>query len=157
MTRSMKTQTIVIAAVITALSTWVIYQKHFQIAARIWQIEHHGLLTFAGYSIPVPRNWYVEEHGTNSQGLIRLDSAHRPTDNSWYPHATITLTDEPPITEIDKWTSLVISSFKSTGADPALRHMVSADGETFSCVGGEILPKPPGRNDPVPIGWHCRS
>lgn len=151
-----KTQIGVIVVGVIVLCAWVISQEHIQIAARIWQVRHRGLMTFAGYSIPVPANWYVQDDESHVQ-LLRLDSAHGPADHSWHPHATITFTDEEPLRDIDKWMSLVISSFKSQGADPAFRRLVSADGEEFSCAGGDILPKPPGSDDPAPVSWHCRS
>lgn len=152
-----KTQITVLAAGVIISCIWVISQEHIQIAASIWQIRHRGLMTFAGYSIPVPTNWYVQQDKPDLQLLIKLASSRGPTDQRWHPRATITLTDEPPLRDIDKWTSLVASSFKSQGTDPTLRRLVSADGEIFTCVGGDILPKPLRSGDPTPVAWRCRS
>jgi hypothetical protein len=157
MLRPTRTHIILIAAFILALSAWVAYQKRFQIAASIWQFRHSGVLSFAGYSIPVPANWYVQNDGTDAQTLFRLDSTRETSNNSWHPHATITFMDVMPIRDVDKWRSVAISSYKSQGAEPVLRTVVTADGETFSCIGGNVLTAPPNKNFPIPMAWHCRS
>jgi hypothetical protein len=156
MTRLTNKQIILVtAAVIVAVSAWGAYQKRFQMAAHIWQFRHRGLMSFDGYSIPVPANWYVQDGESDIERLFRMDSARGP--GKWNPSATMTFMDGPPLQDLDKWTSLVASSFKSQGVEPVLRPGVSVEGETFSCVGGEVLPKAPGKSDPAPVAWHCRS
>jgi hypothetical protein len=157
MNKRIKVVSVFIVLITTVLFAWVFYHEHTRIAARIWQVRHKGVLVFDGYSIPVPVNWYVQDRGPDSEEMRRMDSASGRAGHSWNLHTTMTLTGEAPLTEIDKWTSLVASSFRLTGTDPEFRKMVSGDGEIFSCVGGEVLPSPPGISNPVPVAWHCRS
>lgn len=146
-------------AVVIGFSAWAIFHEgiRIRIAAKLWQLQHHGQLAFAGHSIFVPTNWYVQNDGADEQQLIRLDSDHQPT--SPYPHAIITLTDERPLVEgeIEKWKSPIIVAFQQMGADPEVRRITSADGETFACVGGELLLRPPGTNYSATRAWHCRA
>lgn len=113
-------------------------------------------MSFAGYSIPVPTNWYVQNEDSDSAGMLRFDYSPRLTEPSVHPRATITFMNERPITDIEKWVDLVSSSFRLREAKPPERSMVSADGERFLCVGGN-MPPPPVTNFPVMIAWHCRS
>ena len=151
-----KLAVIIIAFGILSFCIYFVYRERFQIASRIWQIRHRGLMSFAGYSIPVPSNWYVQNEDGESVGMLRFDYSPLPTDAGIHPRAKITFMNEPPIVDIEKWTSLASAPFKKIDAEPAKRSIITADGETFSCVGGN-MPPPPVESFPRMVGWSCRS
>ena len=157
MDKSTKRVAVILAFCILVTGGWAIWQKRIQIASVIWQLRHRGLLTFAGYSIPVPKNWYVQDAGSGDQLLVRFDSARTPRSDSLYFHATVLLMGGGKLTDVNKWKTLTASSFKSKGSEPAFRSLITADGEVFSCVGGEVLPRPSGTTNAALISWHCRS
>lgn len=156
MARLKKFGVIIVAFGILSFCVYFAYQKRFQISSRIWQIKHRGLMSFAGYSIPVPANWYVQNEDGDSVGMLRFDYNLQPTEPSIHPRATIAFMNESPITDIDKWVGIVSSAFRLKETEPAERSMVTADGERFSCVGGKV-PPPPIRDVPPVVAWQCRS
>jgi len=132
---------LLVILVVVATLAWVNYRYHVRIAAWWWHHQHGEVIAMAGYSVPAPDDWYVEDNGDDNKVLILLNKQARSSmwDGKLPFTAVISVSARSsPWTEqkLDSWTSFQSSQLKKRGVEPVFRKF-SFDGETLSCVGGE--------------------
>jgi hypothetical protein len=157
---------LLIVLVVVATLAWLNYRYHVRIEAWWWHHQHGEVITIAGYQVPAPTNWYVDDAGDGDQMLIRMDTDDGPGDqaNRRKPSflsriALYTSSSAYTTGKLDLWTTFQSSFLKKKGVEPVLRRFSLGD-EALSCVGGQKFAesvKAPQflKNDPNI--WTCQS
>jgi len=148
----------VLLALVVFLGTWVAYAHRIRITAWVWHLRHGTAMNVGNYTIPVPKNWYVESQPEEGELLVKMDTADRTPYKRLKAHASILLLPEAPLKDEDLHRLLSIDTdfLKQHGVEQILQRTFNVDSGTISCVGGD-KPSSMGVYDVEPISWRCKS
>ncbi len=144
---------------VAALVIWVGYSRRILISAWIWHLQHGTSLVVGNYVVPVPKNWYVQDWGSENQLLVRLDTDERTRLSRLKAHAGVSLAEEPTLTNdqtISSRMSLAMDSLKREGVNPVMQRTFDIGNGRIVCAGG-YKPKSPGIYDLDPVAWSCST
>jgi hypothetical protein len=104
----------------------------------MWHVRHGTAVTIGNYIVPVPRNWYVENHGQAGQLLVRLDTDDLTPTKRLKAPAAMLFSRSMPISDknLSLRLSLNIDLLKKQGVESILQRTFNLnDGEVVLCSG----------------------
>jgi hypothetical protein len=155
-----------IVLVIALVSGWAFYRHRISIEAWWWHERHGEVVGIGGYSIPAPKDWYVQDDDDTTDILTLIDDQGRtssPVEGKKLKFTAVIVASLRPTAatpeKLDFWTRFQASEVRQKGVEPVFRRF-DLGAETLSCVGGLNLSQAlQGRQFYVsdPVIWHCWS
>lgn len=139
-------------------ATFLIYQNRIRITAWAWHFRHSNIV-IGTYSVPVPKNWYVEKLGDGDHLLVRLDTAQTPPTKRVKAHAGILLSvSQRAFSEDDlrRMMALEVAFLEKQGPGLVATRTFSLGNITVICAGGDRL-NSGGINDVDATSWRCKG
>jgi hypothetical protein len=145
-------------ATAVVLAGWIAFRERYRITAWIWHVRHGGVLSIAGYTVPVPTDWLVDTWGPNGDLLVRLGGSRAVSSGATaHTPLTIAVLQEHPLKDLDYWTSMSAAAFKTRGTETVLHRDIDLNGESFHCLGGNGIPVRDLAQVQLGLSWDCRS
>ncbi len=144
-------------AAITISAT--VYLQRIRVTAWLWHLRHATAMIVGPHTVPVPPNWYVQDDGSGTELLVRLDTDDHSPEKRIKTHSGI-LVYVAPTTVGEQDLAFVLSREKGViekKGVPVQERTVLVGEESLSCIGNSATLSTHGILDEEPVAWSCSS